>query len=229
MGTFPRIHLVVLAVTALGLASASSASALLPDLSLLASESFPWTAEGTAAGAYNVTTLIGSSFICTGLTIKVEFVQLGSLGIYRLTFTGCKEGATNKCKTGAEPAETVVITGEAHLVFISLSPLTVGVLYLVPTTTLLCGPAGSPEKLKIKIEGSSLARFTGALNTNLTMYTTVIHGSKGKAENAKYLNSEGKEVEASLKANFGLGSEGADMNSEKELEDKGAAMFIING
>jgi hypothetical protein len=221
----------LLAVVALSmLAVVTSASAAVPSVLLLAGESFPITVEAHATTTVTLETLTGSKVVCSLQDLKTTYAGgvFNRISKNDSTLDGCKEG-TNKCKTGTEASGTVVIKGEGVLVFISESPLIVGYLSLIPATTILCGTTEKPEKIKIKVEGSALGSFSATLNADITSSTSTFLGGKGKPDKTSFLNESGGTVNASLKANFGLGAEESDLNITEPLSDKVSSMMLVAG
>jgi hypothetical protein len=220
-----------LAIVALStLAGVAPASAAVPSVSLLAGESFPITVEAHATTTVTLETVTGSKVVCSLQDLKTTYSGgvLNRISKNDSTLDGCKEGANN-CKTGTEAAGTIVIKGEGVLVVISESPLTVGYLSLVPATTIACGTTEQPEKLKVKVEGSVLGSYNATLNADITTSKSGFKGTKGKPEKTAYLNEAGETVNASLKANFGLGAEASDLNIAEELSDKASSMMLVSG
>jgi|GEM_PF-5800600 len=221
----------LLTVVALSmLAVITSASAAVPSVSLLAGESFPITVEAHATTSVTLETVTGSKVVCSLQDLKTTYAGgvFNRISKNDSTLDGCKEG-TNKCKTGTEASGTVVIKGEGVLVFISESPLKVGYLSLIPATTILCGTTEKPEKIKIKVEGSVLGSYNATLNADITSSKSAFKGEKGKPEKTAFLNESGGTVNASLKANFGLGAETSDLNIAEELSDEVGGMMLVSG
>ncbi|HEX3911829.1 MAG TPA: hypothetical protein VHW67_14120 [Solirubrobacteraceae bacterium] len=218
--------LIALTLTIFG-AAASVSLATLPSLKLLSGESFPVNFETNVTTPVTLESGAARQIVC--LKYLLLSIWPGVTGAYKnnIVIASCTEG-TNKCKSAMEPAGTIAVETEGHLVFTSLSPLTVGVLATVPTTTIACGTTESPEKVKVKVEGSVLGSFTAVLNTDITESTSEFKGSKGKQTKTKYFNEAGEEVSAKLSANFGLGSESVDFNLGSFV-DKYSKMIIVSG
>lgn len=197
----------VLAITLFGAVAVMPALAVtLPAVLFLAGKTSA-VAKASSTSVTSLETVIGSKISGKGVEGTLTATTNGSaLGTYVLVFKEVAEGV-NKCKTGTLAAGNVEYKGEFHLVTISEAPLTIGLLYLVPTTTVLCGSTEKPERFKIKIEGGMLASFGGTVNSESKEFTTSLKGTKGKPEKATYLNDAGESQHVSLKANFGLGAE----------------------
>jgi hypothetical protein len=221
------VGLVVLAMLVLGVTA--SASFALPDISLLAGDTFPVTA--TAANttvATSLETAVGSKLSGVGFKASITCTELSSLCKYAAEFKGVKEGK-NECKSAGGGKEVVIVEGEVHVVYVALSTLADGALFLVPALEILCGSEASPDKVKIKVEGSVLGSLTATLGSDIETFSGTLKGSKGKQELTKYFNDAGTEVAASLKANFGLGLEGADENVAEAVTFTPNKMLIISG
>jgi hypothetical protein len=163
----------------------------LPDLSLLSGESFPVVAQASSTAATALETSGGSVLTGKGVETKLEWTTLASLGSYTARFKEVVKG-TKKCETTGAGAGNVLVGGEVHLVFTSTSPLTVAALFLVPELTVEC------EGLNVKLKGSALGTFEGALNTDLTTFSDELKGSKGTPGMTAYFNDGGTIVTAEL-------------------------------
>lgn len=192
---------------------AASAVAALPTiLALVGGKSI--LLESHVVSSVKLETNFGTLVSCGLRSLETRLSRpqrLGSLEAYdECAVTGTKE----PCSTAGQPAGTMVYEDESQFVFTSLTPLRVGVLFTVPEFTITCG------MIKIKVKGSLLAAYTGALNSFVTNFTFAVKGSKGKPGVAKYLNEKAETREAALLVNFGSGFENADIDIEKEIEDK---------
>jgi len=175
-------------------------------------------AKATSGSATTLETIGGAKLTGIGLEATLTSSTASpALGPYGVLFKEVAEGK-NKCKTGTLKAGNVEITGEFHLVTLSEKPLEMGVLFLVPLTVISCGTTELPEKVKIKVEGSSLASFTGTFNSEIKEFSGTLLGAKGKPAKTAYLNDEGATLNAALKANFGLGFEEADENVAEPIK-----------
>lgn len=215
---------IAMALFILGITTAS-ASAVLPKVALLEGEKFPLTVtnEITTTKGIQVETVGGNKFICTARKTTLSWNEPSPLGTYVLDYTGCKDGAL-PCHTFGDPQETMLLTGEFHFV-----PVPGGgdaIAYLQPMAYIIF--CGAKEEVKVKEEGTFLEAYNGEFKKDITTFKGGDKGAKGKPALTKYLNEEGKEVEASLKLNFGLGFETADLNIEKELEYQTKMMFILS-
>jgi hypothetical protein len=222
------IGAIMIALVVLGVAAAQASAVELPNVTLLEGEKFPLTVTAEATTGVQLETAAGGkAVVCTARRNHLEWTEPTPLGSYIVTWTGCKDGAL-ACKTVGDPAETLLLSGEFHFV-----PRPGGgndIAYLTPAAYMIgCGGKEKPEELKIKVEGAFLEAYNGQTGKDITSFDSALKGSKGKQELKKYLNDKGEEVEVGVKVNLGLGFEAADINVEKELEDKASEskMFLV--
>jgi hypothetical protein len=208
-----------------GLATiAAPAAASLPDLHITLGEAFPVTATAKApAATVGFSTAGGAVMTGTGAEVTLTWKELSSLGTYLLAIKNYVKGA-KKCKTAGDAAGTLLISGEAHLVFVELSPgLKIAALLLVPKTKIEC------EGINVTIEGLLLGTYTGALNSELTEFKGGIKGEKGKQELTKYENEKGETVESLFLSEAGTGFTKTALNISEELAYKANKMIEILG
>ena len=121
--------------------------------------------------------------------------------------------------------------GTYHIVYTSLSPLTLGELSLLEPVKIKCGSK------EINVKGSTLSSINTATNcsteaTECTSLGGVLKGDgAGVANLTTYYNDAGTAEKAKLEANFGSGFKGAALEIEEEvtvtaLEGK---MFTLTG
>jgi hypothetical protein len=159
--------LAFLAIAALAVITAASASAILPDIHLLPTEaSKAITGEGTIAKA-SVAILeseLGTKVEADELKVLLGLTPLTALGLYDLHFVKVKLIAES-CSSEGDAAGVVLAKGEFHLVFVGLSPTTtlaVGVL-------LLFGAAGVKfkcGKVSFTVKGAIVVSFKGLNEVN---------------------------------------------------------------
>lgn len=192
--------------------TATSAFATLPDVSALA---FPLhlnfadngktpTKLETVGGAL---TLEGE-----GVLLLMLAKGLGSLGSYLTLFLKVKLIGGESCNTaGDAKGEVLLPENEYHVVYPSLSPLTLGVAFLVKEFSLKCG------LVEIKIKGCALAKITEpTTEAETTLATGELKGSKGANNLTEFDNAEGTgKVRCILEANVGAGFAQADENVEE--------------
>ena len=126
------------------------------------------------------------------------------------------------------PKGKVLTKGTYHIVWTSLSPLTLGSLFLALEFTLVCGAA------KTKIRGDALSSDNAGTSeaTELTSVSGVMEGNgKGVPKLTTYYNKEGTAVRAKLEANFGAGFVQTVMEVEGEVTVTALKgnMFVITG
>jgi hypothetical protein len=201
-----------LALLALGLGLSATASAL-PQIHLLEGESFPVAAEGGAEGVNiaHLSTALSAPITTSKVRFSFECKELGSLCPYTVAFSGAEiEG--KHCQTKGDSEGTLLIAGnEAHLVWLALEPLALGVDFLVKKTTETC--VKGAEELSLTFEGQMIAKLEGVTSgTDATSFTLNLKCTKpnnGKQEVKEYFNDEGKLVKGVLTVNLGLGQETA--------------------
>jgi hypothetical protein len=152
MRHFKVLGLAFFAIAALGVMTAASASAILPDIHLLPTESNKAiTGEGTIGKGPKTVILeseIGTRLEAEELKVLLALTPLTALGTYDLHFVNLQFGA-EKCKSAGDAIGVLLLKGEFHLVFVGLSPTTTlaaGVLLLV-NTKYECG------KIKFTVTG----------------------------------------------------------------------------
>jgi hypothetical protein len=217
------------ALGALLLVSVSPALALeLPDAHVLSGETYPVTGEGSITGTEvaGVETEIGEKLTASGVTVTGEFRELSAAGPGTLTYTGFTEPKTKtSCNTAGQPAGTVRISGEYHMVDISTAPLTVAALLTFSEVAVECNSG----KLKVKARGPiliKLEKITAGLD--MTEFGAVENCTpKGKQELKEYFNDEGSKVKAVLTLNFGLGFETGCKRFSKEIVVKLSKMVDV--
>ena len=149
-----------LAVFAVGVVTASSASALLPTVLFLSSP-FVILLVGSKSGAgvavfHTKTLVIEAGKITTELTALGNDTKLGS--VLLLFFESKDVGTKNACTTAGLVAGEVHISGEWHLVYVGLgASLAVALLVLVPAASKQSFKCGATT---VSIEGSALTKIT---------------------------------------------------------------------
>jgi hypothetical protein len=209
----------LLLVSALSLASTSTALALeLPDVHVLPGETYPARSEGKIEGT-EVAVIeeeLGEKLTASSDTISMELLELSSLGPITITLTGMKEALSKtSCHTSADPAGTVKISGEYHIVDTSTAPLTAAILILFKDTVIECNSG----KLKITLRAPVLVKLEKVTSgTDVTEFGVVAKcNAKGKQELKEYLNDSGVSTKAVMMINYGLGFSTACLNISKEL------------
>jgi hypothetical protein len=191
------------AMCAMGL-MATSAFAL-PDISVTLGGTYPLHLNYETSGAGGVLTKLegtsGSLLEGKGLKVLYLIGELTALGTFRAIFLEVVNGAatSEKCLNTANAGE-VLTEGSFHIVYTSLSPLTLGTLYLVNELEIKCPTAG----IGIKVKGSVIGaiKSPGTSNTEqLTGLKNILTGSAGKQQFRNYYNDSGTSVLAQLLCN----------------------------
>jgi hypothetical protein len=197
--------LALAAMCVFGVAAASSAFAL-PDVSI------------ALGGAYPINNVVTLLTVATKLSNPVENLKgiglllliivpsLTTLGTFDVLFDGVENTKGNKCSSensagGLDPTGEVLLPGTWHLVYTSLSPLTLGELFLPEEVKIVCGA------VKIKVKGSALAALnlgTSTEATELTALSGILTGDgSGHATQKTYYNDAGESQVSQLLSNFG--------------------------
>jgi hypothetical protein len=187
--------LVVLGVTA------TSAFATLPDISALA---YPlhlnFADNGTTPTKFETTA--ATKLEGKGVLLLLVVDKLSELGLYLIVFLHVTSGTEN-CNTPGDAAGEVLLgDNEVHLVYPSLSPLTLGVALLVKEVAMECG------LVTIKLKGCMLAKVTHPTTgtEELALATGELTGANGQNTLTEYDNAAGTgKVKCILLSNFGAG------------------------
>ena len=221
----------LMAVLALGAIASASASAALPDLSLLPGGTFPMTALGEGAGETKLETASGGLLVGKGFKLSLTAKELSALGTYEAVFTNVKE-KTLPCKSPGAAKEEVKVTGnEYHLTWLEVKKVMVN--FLVGELKIECG---EPAKIKITISGQAIGGTT--IEKGKEVETTGFKGNlKCKAAGVQELKlyqtdaqeaaGKGEMTEGFLLANFGSGNSKACENVAEEVTIKPSQMFIV--
>jgi hypothetical protein len=218
----------LVALLALGVTTATSAFAL-PDVSLtLAGSSFPLHLNVTLLTVPTaLTSSSGANLTGEGILLLLLTNSLSSLGTFESTFLKVAE-KTTKCNTSGAAEGVVETKGTYHIVYTSLSPLTLGELFLVQPLTIKCGAS------EIDVRGSVLSSITGAgtEGTELTSVSGVLSGNgKGKPSLVTYYNQGGTAVKAKLESEFGAGfvETAEEVKETVTVSALKTNMFVITG
>ena len=227
MRRFAQFGLALMLVGAFSIVSVVSASAEstpLPQISTaLPGETYPIIGEGAVKAENEDDFFSTASFQIPDeeTRVKLEVTMLGSSGVGEVELRGVREGSGGeRCNTSGDASGVVLVKGEFHLVYTSISPastLEVGTLLTFNTFKVLCGALIST------IEGPLLGRVIpeaggsadGGDSTSLKLAFHCSNTLTGTQELSSYYNSEGTLITKQLmKANIsGLGLE----NGCKEL------------
>jgi hypothetical protein len=219
---FMALFTVFILAAALG---ATSAFAELPDVHVGAGLTYPVTSTGTLENGGNIVgeleTEIGEKLTSTKVTVATELTKLTSLGPLTLKFNSVLEPRTkSECHSDGVGAGEVVFSGEYHVVYTTLSPVTVlnaGFLILFNEDTVLC----NKEALRIKVKAPALTRLNVAAGAEVEEFRLVaLCTPAAKQEPKEYFNEEAKPVIANFLSNFGAGFEKTCIRLSKELKVK---------
>jgi hypothetical protein len=218
----------VLAVFAVGVAVASSASALLPTILFLSGTTsvlLKGSLTGVGAGHFgSIGEQINAKKVTVELTALTNDTHLGAI---LLIFAESINENNEECTGEGQPAGTVHVTGEWHLVYTGLgASLNVGLLVLVPATKFKC------NLTNITVEGSVLSTFKegakeGEDITEAGSIAECEGANLNKPKHPKYENEAGTTVEASLKATIAGIKEAVCESTSSELKVKGQ-MFKVD-
>jgi hypothetical protein len=196
MKSLKLLGVALMALFTVGVTMASSAFAL-PEINVTLTSTFPIHLEVTNL---TIKTELSES---TGLALHGEGIlvlylstELTSLGKFEALFLKVEEKTTGvKCNTPGDKEGEVLTKGTWHLVYTSLSPLTLGILHLVEPFELKCSIIG------FKIKGSALAGLSNPISGQLTSLGGVLEGNgKGKPNLTGYYNDEGQTAKAKLES-----------------------------
>ena len=222
--------LTLTALFVLGITMASAAQAFtLPDISLLAGESYPLT------GHYHSATVRGKlsnpveALESEGATASLMLDELSSTGTGSLAIEHVKTEKGTACNGVGDAAGVVLITeGEGGLVsFLEAGVLKLGLLLsIVKPLTVECGA------LKIKVKGLVLGKLNPNGESDQTEIGGVLTGNgAGKPTYTTYYNDNKEEVKAKLESNFGAGykESAAEIGEEVKMQASEGKMAAVTG
>jgi hypothetical protein len=234
MRHFKLFGVALVALCAFGITTASSAFAL-PDVSIALGGAYPLHLQVTLLTVKTkLTNVIEENIKGEGLLLLLLVKELTALGTFEALFTKTKLG-TKECQSEVgstkDPLGEILTRGTYHIVYTSLTPLTLGELFLVEPVKIKCGTT------EVNVKGSVLSSINTATNcateaTECTSLSGVLKGNGvGVANLTTYYNDAGTAEKAKLEANFGSGFKGAAEEVEEEvtvtaLESK---MFTVTG
>jgi hypothetical protein len=204
------------AVFALGVATATSASAL-PDISLTLID-LELTFNDNA----------GNLYTSIGYLLLLLTQQLTALGTFEELFLDVEDEQGEKCNSVGDPLGEVLTKGTFHIVYTILSPLRLGILFLYAPFTIICGAA------ETDIRGSELVPISGAGTEGTELVSILIiflANGKGKPSLTTYYNDGGTAVKAKLEAEAGAGFMEAAEEDDVEITLLALKtnMFVITG
>jgi hypothetical protein len=209
----------------------SAFAATLPDISVtLTGGLYPVHVQGSTAATAKTSleTAGGGLLNGSGATLLLLTSELSTLGRFTATFTHIENPEKIKCNTSGAPAGVVILEGEFHLVPTSLSPLNLGILFLVTEVELEC-----PGGINIIVRGNLLGGITGigSEGTELTGFSVAIMGEKGKQQISEYYNDGGTKIKTKLELEAGSGFTASSLTIAEEikLQVLGSQMIVITG
>lgn len=223
-------HLKVLGVALVAMfvfgITATSAFAL-PDISIALGGAYPIHLQFADNGktVSKLETTAGRKLEGQGLLLLFLVEALGALGKFEALFLKVVEGKEKTpCNSSGDKEGEVLLKGEFHLVPLTLTPLTTGVLYLFSELEIVCA------KVKVKVKGSVLSTLNAGTG-EITEIGGKLEGSKGKNTLTKFFNDAGTEIEAKLESNFGTGFLQSDEVVGEEVKTPAleGKMFEITG
>ena len=146
---------------------------------------------------------VGSLLEGKGLHVLYLIGELSSLGTFReiiLNFVNAAEPAEKCLNTGGSVAGEVLTEGSFHIVYTSLSPLTLGTLYLFTELSITCPGAAIVTKIKGSLIGAIRTPGTSS-NEQLVGLKNLVSGSKGKQQFRAFENASGGKLLAQLLCN----------------------------
>jgi len=220
------------ALFALGMMATSALAAVsLPDISVtLTGGVYPVHAQGSTAAtaATALETTGGGVLNGTGVTLLLLTTELSGLGTFTSDFTKVENPEKIKCNSAGDAAGVVLVKGEFHLVPISLSPLNIGILFLVSEFEVEC-----PGGINVLIRGNVLGSVNniGSEGTELTGFGGSLLGEKGVQKLSEYYNDGGTKIKTSLESEAGAGftKSAQQVAEEVPLQVLGSQMIVITG
>jgi hypothetical protein len=208
--------------------TAALATVNLPDISITLRGTYPIHAVGKVGAETMFGTTGGVVLKGAGITLLLLTTELSALGTFNATFTTMLNSGNTSCSTAGNPAGTVTLLGEFHLVPTNLSPLNLGILFLLSQAEVVC--VGNPAT--IVLQGSAVGgiKGLGEESTEISDFGVSLKGERSSQELSEYYNDGGTKVRASLRSEAGAGQLAASINIvEREigLEVLGSQMLVI--
>jgi hypothetical protein len=219
------------ALLALGIMATSALAALsLPDISVtLTGGVYPVHAQGSSKATAKTALETSGGGVLTGegVTLLLLTTELSALGTFTSDFTKVVQEA-KPCHTLGDAEGVVLLGGEFHLVPISLSPLNIGILFLVTEFEIEC-----PTGVNVLVRGNVLGSVEGigSEGTELTGFSGVLLGEKGKQKISEYYNDGGTKIKTKLESEVGSGftASSQQVGEPVGLQVLGSQMIVITG
>jgi hypothetical protein len=195
-----RLKLFGLALVAVFVLSAlAAASALAAEASVLTASQTESNAVGFTAKATSTTTFsVLQGFITVKCSeIEAEGAQEGKtlLGSFHIHWQKCTTSGGATCTGTGDAAGSILALGHFHIVIVSKSPLTLGILFLLEQLHITC--SGFLGTLLL-VKGEVICGLTPL--TLGSEKTIACRGQSGDAENISYFNEKGEEVKLGSEA-----------------------------
>jgi hypothetical protein len=210
------------------IATNAQAAVRLPDITVtLSGGAYPIYVE---ASLPNASVSFGSSSGIAiegkGVTLLLLTSELSALGQFTAVITHYEEPLGGACNTPGDASGVILMHGEFHLVPTSLSPLALGILFLVSEFFIEC-PVDGREAI--------FGRMLGGLNdigseaTELTGFGTTLVGRDSEQQLSEYYNDGGTRIRTKLISESSLGIDEIDENVEGDLglSVLGSRMLVI--
>jgi hypothetical protein len=208
---------------ALCLVAAFAVSGVVSALASAAMELPKFTGTATSGtgtnGAGKLSVEGGASITCTSSSDTLAVGSSRNEGTGTLDFSGCAQGG-EACNSLADPAGTILSTGEWHLVLFTKSSVDGHYfLFVLPTAQLHIECAKSAVKLLL-IAGNVLGSITQKSGST-TAFTVKVSSTEKAQEFSEYENNGGTAVKASLKTS----QEGGKAKASFENAEEGVLTF----
>jgi hypothetical protein len=180
----------MLAVGATVMAVAASAELALPQL--LGEVGNPKAFEGKSVGEPKLEDANGNIVNCKAATGSGT-QETDTLGIFHITFTGCKTELTGACTSSGDASESILTLGSFHYVLDTLGSAeeSVAILFLIKEVTFECSVFA-----KNKVKGELLCLIQKPLvSAKSHEFRCASKGGKGEQEDLNYWNDKGEKIE----------------------------------
>jgi hypothetical protein len=201
VGLLAMFEVLTLTITA----TSSATSVALPDIHVLAGESYPLQLifSDNKPTATTLSNSAGGKLEGTGLLLLFLVMGLSSLGSFEVLFLKVLNPKSNDtCITTGDKSGEVLLKGTFHIVPTTTSGAP-AVLYLFAPFKISCGP------LKASVEGSLLTPIkfpSSSESEDLTELSVKSEGNgSGVADVREYINGNGTKVKAVLTSELGSG------------------------
>jgi hypothetical protein len=217
------LAMTVVATSAMGPLTASALA--LPGISITLSGTYPLRLATTLLSAKAQLSTATAVLKGEGVLLSLLTSEVTSAGTFEALVDHVENSEGMKCSSSGDKEGEVLTKGTFDVVYTSLSPATLGILYLPSEAMITCAAE------KIRVRGSILSSVgSSEESSELTQLASLFHGNgSGKPTITTYYNNSGESIKAKLEANFGSGFE----ESADEIEPQvtplasGNKMFVI--